>query len=35
MSFIALNTNSVMFQAIMRARGWEMRQEEVMTMSPK
>ena len=34
MTYIALNSNSIMFQAIMKARSWEIRQEEVMTISP-
>lgn len=31
-SFIALNTKSPAFGAIFRARGWEIKQEEVMTI---
>jgi hypothetical protein len=34
MTYIALNSSSIMFQAIMKARNWEIRQEEVMTISP-
>ena len=34
MTYIALNSHSIMFQAIMKARNCEIRQEEVMTISP-